>query len=98
MQREGKILSFAKKEKRGLDKFSGGDKEKKGTSKNLSVKNQETMVFLKVLGKLKSYYRCLLYYIILIELGQNSKELFYIIPFNPPNRFLHFSTEGDREG
>lgn len=39
MQREGKILSFAKKEKRGLDKFSGGDKEKKGTSKNLSVKN-----------------------------------------------------------
>ena len=56
------------------------------------------MVFLKVLGKLKSYYRRLLYYIILIELGQNSKELFYIIPFNPPNRFLHFSTEVDREG
>ena len=48
------------------------------------------MVFLKVLGKLKSYYRRLLYYIILIELGQNSKELFYIIPFNPSNSFSIF--------
>ena len=35
----GKSVSFAKKEKKGLDKFSGGDKEKKGTSKNVSVKN-----------------------------------------------------------
>ena len=35
----GQSVSFAKKEKKGLDKFSGGDKEKKGTSKNVSVKN-----------------------------------------------------------
>ena len=78
-------------QKKGLDKFSGGDKEKKGTSKTLSVEKLRDNGVLKSIREIKnSYYRCLLYYMSLIELGQNSKELFYIIPFNPPHRFSIF--------